>query len=816
MKTTYTKILIIIACIYCGFMQPAEAQTVKHKGKISGKILDEMGAAMPYATVGLLKAKDSSVVRGGLTNDAGSYKFDHVAQGAYIIKVTAVNYVKAASAVINIDSAEVSIPAIRLSTASKTLKTVNITAAKPLIERKLDRTVMNVENSVLAAGNSALEILERAPGVTVDKDDKISLNGKQGVTVMIDGKLTYLSSAQLATLLRATDGNTVKSIEIITNPSAKYDAAGNSGIINIILKKNKTTGTNGSLSATGGIGAYPKGEASLNLNHKEGALNVFGSFSHGNRKQSNNLFIDRIVDASGTKTFFTQHTFMPQTWSNNSYRIGTDYDITKNNTIGFVTNGYFNEIDGNNSNNTLIGTAPGTTNSNQNTYSTINQTFKNFAFNVNDKFTIDTAGQELSVDIDYSKFDNTNNAHYDSFILAPDGSTQAPPSFIRNQSPSTITINTQKFDYTKPLTKKVKLETGFKASNVKTDNDLEAQTLANQQWNNDPTRTNRFIYTEKLVAGYISLSETFKKTSVQLGLRGENTKSTGNSITQNQVVDRSYFDLFPSVFINQTLTDKHEVSFSYSRRIDRPGYDNLNPFVYYLDQYTYGQGNPYLKPQYTQSFGFNYTYNKSINLSLNYSYTSDVISEVLLPNNNKTYQTSLNLKSQTAYSANINAPFNFTKWWSGNANINIFYMRFKADSLPEGNKLDDGQVTVQFRTSHTFLLGKGFKGEVSTDYQSPLTYGLLKIEQKYGVDAGFSRSFADKKANLKFSVSDIFNTQKSKLSSVYTHQALNIMDKFETRVARLTFTYNFGNAKIKMRQHSGGSDSEKSRVKGNN
>ena len=225
--------------------------------KITGTVLDDKGTGMPFATVGLLKAKDSSLVKGAITNESGNYKLDRVAQGTYIIRVTVMGYAKASSKPVTItaDATEISIPTIQLGNSNKTLKEVNVTVTKPLIERKLDRTIMNVENSVLAAGNSALEILEKAPGVTVDKDDNISLKGKQGVTIMLDGKLTYLSSAQLATMLRSTDGNTIQSIEIITNPSAKYDASGNSGIINIKLKKNSQEGTNGSVTLSGGYGA---------------------------------------------------------------------------------------------------------------------------------------------------------------------------------------------------------------------------------------------------------------------------------------------------------------------------------------------------------------------------------------------------------------------------------------------------------------------------------------------------------------------------------------------------------------------------------
>src|SRR5258708_1920460 len=327
-KIKYTLLLLIMgtASLF--------AQAGKPSAKITGSLLDEQGKPMDYATVSLLKANDSTVVKGTLSNETGAYTFDHINAGEYIIKATVVGYDKAVSKTFTIaeGSSNLIVPVLKIQSVSHALKTVTITSSKPLIERKLDRTVMNVENSVLAAGNSAMEILERAPGVTVDKDDNISLKGKQGVTVMINDKLTYLSAAQLATLLRSTDGNTIQSIEIISNPSAKYDAAGNSGIINIKLKKNRQTGTNGSITLGAGWGRYGRDNETFQLNHKQGRLNLFGTFSHNDQERYQDIRIKRIVtDSLGNKTFFNQTSWMPQTNHNNSYRLGADYETSDKN-----------------------------------------------------------------------------------------------------------------------------------------------------------------------------------------------------------------------------------------------------------------------------------------------------------------------------------------------------------------------------------------------------------------------------------------------------------------------------------------------------
>jgi iron complex outermembrane receptor protein len=816
MNAHITKLLYIILLL----IAPAAANAQGAKptaGSIAGQLQNEQAKPMDYATVSLLRGKDSSVVKSTLTNDAGKYQFDNVISGRYIIKATTVGYQPTFSPVLEVEDDVINAPIIKMQQSSRNLQGVTITSSKPLIERKLDRTVMNVENSVLAAGNNALEILERAPGVTIDKDDNISLKGKQGVTVMINDKLTYLSSAQLSALLRSTDGSTIQSIEIITNPSAKYDASGNSGIINIKLKKNKQSGTNGSLTAGAAYGLNFRDNTSLTLNHKQGNFNFFGTFSRGDITRQNNINIDRVVDSASTSTYFKQLTSMKNTVHYNNYRFGADYNTSAKNTLGFVVSGdYTNEYNDNNSK-TSLGLTPDANDSYQNTLSKIKQTYRNIAVNLNDKIQIDTSGQELSVDLDYSKFNNNSFANYDTYFFKPDGSSLAPTLFLRNTTPSRITIYTGKADYTYPLTKTLKLETGVKVSSVKTDNDLKAEIDNGAGFINDTSRTNRFVYDEKVSAAYVNLGKTYKNTSIQAGLRAERTSSNGNLVTNNQVVKRTYTDFFPSIFINQTLSPKHELGISYSRRIDRPNYDNLNPFRFYLDQYTYEQGNPFLKPQYTNAYELNYTYNKTINVALGYSRTTDVSAEVLLTDTIKkaTYQTRANLQKQDSYTININTPYTITKWWTGNINVTGFYQSFKSDSL-SGGMLNNGQAAFNARTTQTFLFAGSYKAEVTAFYQSALTYSIFKIRPQYTVDAGISHSFYNKKINLKLAVSDIFNTRRNNVSTNYQSTNLVVRQKNETRLGRITLTYNFGNSKIKSREHKTGSEDEKGRVKSGN
>jgi iron complex outermembrane receptor protein len=812
MKTHLLKILTIILCT--GYLNTALAQST-NPAKIKGVLSDTQSKPVDYASVSLLNAKDSTTVIGTLSTEAGEYHFDNIKNGTYIVKATVVGYQNASSQPFTVSdsSKTILVPVLKMKASNRNLNTVVITATKPTIEHLADKTVINVAGSVLATGNTAMDILERAPGVTVDKDDNISLKGKQGVTVMINDKLTYLSAAQLATLLRSTDGGTIQSIELITNPSAKYDAAGNSGIINIKLKKNKMNGTNGSVSVTGGLGTYAKSSETFSINHKEGNLNVFGNFSRGDIPTARIININRVVtDSTGKPTYFKQSTFMPQINHYNNYSFGADYDSSPKNTFGFAVNGYFNQDDQGNTNNTNISSRPtGAPDSSQKTLSQINQSYKNYTIDLNDTYKIDTLGQELSFDVDYSKFNNNSNANYNTFFSNPLNPTEIP-LYLRQITPSTINIRVAKVDYTKNLTKSLKLEVGGKYSDVKTDNDLNATKKVNGAYVNDTTLTNRFIYDEKISAGYVNLTKTYKNTSVEVGLRGEYTQSKGDLVTQDSINQRKYFNLFPSAFLHHTFNDKNEVNLSYSRRIDRPDYSDLNPFVYYLDQYTYSEGNPFLRPQYTNNFELNYTYNKSYNLSLSYSHTMDAIQQIILTNDatKASYQTNLNISSQDAYNASISIPVTVTKWWSINFDATAFYLKFRSDTL-SGGMLNRAKLAYVAKANQTFTFA-GFKAELFANYQSPLTYGLYDIYARYNVDAGISHSFDNKKLNIKFSVSDIFNTQRNNLDINYQSDDLQIRQKSESRIARLSLTYNFGNSSIKKREHQNAMGEEGSRA----
>jgi hypothetical protein len=623
-----TKSLLCSIVLIISLSSAAQAQDTVSTFTLLGSVKDESGNLLDYATISLVKAQDSSTVSVVFTNEKGAYEFKNLQTGNYLIKASTIGFQDGKSELITFPNTlgkSYTVNDLVLKPATTSLDEVVITAQKPLIERKADMLIVNVENSTLAAGNNALDILERSPGISVDKDDNISLQGKQGTLILIDGKETHLSSSQLANLLRSTDGNTIESLEIISNPSAKYDAKGTAGIINIKLKKNKQTGTNGSLSLSGGYGNSHKTSNSISLNHKNGKINVYGTYNYLNNKGDHDIGIYRVVGPEITFTTFDQLTRLNNQREANSARVGIDYQTSDKNILGLQVSTNLNNGKSINANTTLIGSSHSALDSilKGNTVSHNNNS--SYSIRLNNAYTIDTIGRKLTVDLDLSKFNNTNESDYGNYFYNPDGSALQSPVILHSNMPSTINIQALKADYTHPFSKASKLEAGFKFAMVSSDNDMRYEELKNENWENMIARSNHFIYDEQVAAAYLNYSTSIKKFSFQTGLRIEHTNSDGNSITLNNRVKRDYTDFFPNISVNYTASDKHQISLSYSKRINRPYYGNLNPFTYFLDEYTSERGNPYLQPEYTQAFEMNYTLLQRFNFSTGLNLTNDAI-----------------------------------------------------------------------------------------------------------------------------------------------------------------------------------------------
>ncbi|NEU09244.1 TonB-dependent receptor [Flavihumibacter sp. R14] len=815
MKTNYSALtVILLITLLATVTQHSWAQTKLAGSKITGVVVDDQKKPLDFATVLLLRSSDSSMVKTSMTDLEGKYLLENLPSGEYIITVTMVGYKKVKSKPFKLDASSPSVQVEQLQTGpdSKNLKEVSIVAQKPFIERKMDKLVMNVENSSVSAGSTAMEVLEKAPGVTVDKDDNISMKGKQGVLIMLDGKQTYMSSADVANMLRNMQSNQIESIELITSPSARYDAAGTSGIINIKTKKSKSMGLNGTLTGGTGYGQTSKYQGGTTLNYRQGKINAFGNYNYANNGRMNNLDLNRVVTYEDTVTNFTQLNDWDNRRLSNSFKTGVDLFIDKNHTIGVLANGYFNRNEENSNSNTAR-----SNNFNQaediSIVGTNTEKYQNMAYNLNYKGTLDSSGKELSVDLDYSDYKSNHDEIRDNLYTATN-IEQRDRLFVKNYAPSSIDVKSIKIDYTHPLSKTTKFEAGIKSSVVKTDNDLLLARLEGEAWIPDADYSNRFLYDENINAAYLNFSKEFKKFGLQFGLRAEQTFSKGNSITKNEIVERDYIKLFPSLSLSHTVNKNHQLGFSFSRRIDRPSYDNLNPFMNFLDEYTFQKGNPYLNPQFTSSFDISHTYKGSITTSLSYSHTVDVMTTVTEQEDEtlKTFAIERNLDEQDVYALSVFAPIPVQKWWNINNNLQLFHMGFKSKS-DEGD-LDAGQFAMTYNMDHSFTLDKTFTAELSAQYQSPLQYGIFKIESQLVMNAGLRKSFWDNKMNVRLSMNDLFNTRTQHLSTTYQNMNLNFTEKGESQVARITLTYRFGKNEVKAaRRRSTGLEDEANRMK---
>lgn len=791
----------------------------KINGAISGLVLDGRQFPVSYANVLLLNPLDSSLIKGAVTDTAGRYFFESIDLGSYLVSASMIGYKTVFAGPIAISESQTSfnLPPIQLKDESVELSAIVVRAQKPFIELQNDKLVMNVSSSPVAAGNNALELLSKAPGVIVDNNNQISLRGKQGVLIMIDGKRSYLSMEEVVKMLEGTPASSIESIEIMLNPSAKYDAAGNAGIINIRLKKNKNLGMNGNLTAGIGQGNFPKANGGLRLNYRREKFNLFGNYNYYFNRRFQDLDLRRTIPYEGLLTEFNQFNHQISESNSHNYQAGIDWFPSKKTTVGFLFKGRAGDWDQDARNTTKISGDNPFAFSKVDAGSNGEERWDNYSYNVNLRHQFDDKGRELSFDADYSHFNNSQEMAYFNFFLNSEGEETEIPNFLQSDNFSGVSIKAIKADYTQPIRGKAKLEMGLKSSLVETNNDIEFLTRGEGDWKVDPSRSNQFVYQEEIHAAYLNFNKQFKGFSLQLGLRGEYTISDGNSVTLDQQVQRDYLDFFPSASLSHSIRETHNLSYSYSRRIDRPTYQDLNPFIYFLDQYTFGKGNPFLQAQYTNSFALSYGFKNKFFLTASYSSTKDAMMQVLEQDDatRTTFQTNANLANFNNYSLNFSLPLVVAEWWSVRLNASGFINQFDSPFM-ETNQINNEQLTYRINVGNNFNLPGDIQAELSGYYQSKLVYGLFEIDPQYTLDMGVSTPVLNGKGKLKFNVNDVFNIRVNKVAVRQDNIDVQVKNKFETRRAYLTFSYNFGNADVKpQRRRRTATSEEQNRVKQN-
>ena len=796
------RILLPLVLLIILSRESLKAQLVK------GLITDAQGKPLAGASVALKKTKDSSVVKLSISDSTGQYEFLTVTPGSYFISTSHTGYSASNSTAFEVkEGAAMKTPVIGLTRDTRELSTAVVAAQVPLVEVKPDKIILNVEGTINAVGEDALGLLRKSPGVTVDKDNNLSLSGRNGVQVYVDGRPSYLSGASLADYLRTIQSSSIESIEIIGNPGARYDAAGNAGIVNIRLKKNRAFGTNATIGAGYNIGIYSKYNGSLSFNHRNERLNVFGDYTYN--RSLNETYATMYRTQLDTQ--FLQHTVLQSGYNIHNYKVGMDYFIDRQNTLGCVVTGVFSGYGYRSNSATPIVYIP--TNETDRVLRADNRTDgRNDNINVNGSYRLaDTSGHELNVNADYGYYRLRSDQQQPNNYFDSTGKNLLYSHNYNILSPTDIHIYSLRLDYEQNFLKG-KLGLGGKSSYVTTVNDFREYDLG-QSRILDTQSSNNFSYKENINALYATYTRTLKGWILQGGLRAENTNSKG--ISDDSTFTRHYTDLFPSASVTWNRNPAKQWTLNYSRRIDRPAYQDLNPFEFKLDDYTFSKGNTLLRPQYTHSAGLTFMYKYKLTATLNYSHIKDLSTTLVdTTQQSKAIVYKKNLATQDIASLNIGYPLQYRQY-SAFFNINASYSVNRAD-FGAGRVIDLNVFNTTIYSQHSYSFGKGWTGQLTQYFVSPnIWQATLRSRSMWSLDAGLQKTILKGNATLKASVTDIFKTLHWTATSDFAGQYIRTTGGYESRQLRLYLTWRLGNKQVKAaRKHQLGAEEENRRVGG--
>lgn len=796
------------------FFASANAQTV------SGKVTDKENKPQEFVNVLLMHSADSTLYKGTTSDATGSFLFENVESGKYLVSVTMVGFVKNYSGEFEINATQNSkdVGEIMVLEDSKMLEAALVYGQKPFIEHQLDKTVVNVENSIISAGSTALEVLQRSPGVMIDKDGNITMKGKPGITIMIDGKPTYLSMQDVNNMLKNMPADQVEKIELITNPSAKYDAAGTGGIINIVLKKNTMLGWNGRVNGGYTQGMYPKFNGGTNVNYRLEKWNFFASYNANQRDAFWEMeLVRRFKNGDVLENVYSQKSFNPSSSFSQSSKFAVDFYPNKKHSIGIFVNGMFNDELSGGGNLTSIYTDEEQTNrvGFTHTGNDISTNWRNISGNLNYKWSIDSTGKELTFNGDYATYYNNTEQYYETKYYDSSGTVYGNTDILTSKLPSDVTVYSAKLDYVHPVGKKMKFETGWKSSFVSTDNNAQFYNVINGTEIPDSTRTNHFLYEENINAAYLNFSSNLgKKWTGQFGVRAEQTVAKGTQMTIDSVFTRDYLNFFPSAFLNYKMNEKNEFTLSYSRRIDRPDYQSLNPFIYFLDPYTYMKGNTLLLPQYTDAFEFSHTFMGFVSTSLSYSYTSGVMTHISVQDDSThvNYAMMDNLRSLENFGFSTSLPIPVTKWWMSMNFINVFYNRYKGEIT--GVSFDVGRPAWMINSTNTLTFKKGWSGEIGFFYMAKQVHGIFFMNPMSNLSFGIQKKLLKDKGMLKLSASDVLYMSRWSGTVKFNNMDTEMGSRNDTRTISINFSYKFGSSKSQYQRKQGGAGDELDRIGG--
>lgn len=797
-----TKRILFIISIALFYSPALLAQTFS----ISGNITDTIGKPLSQATVKLILSAQTKVHTVLKADDTGRFSFEAVKPGRYTLFITSVGFAPCTYGPFLLEKSNLFIPlkSTQLKADTTVLNEIDVTGRKKPIEIKPGKTILNMDKSLYTG--SVMDMISKAPGVQINSNGTISLKGKQGVLLMIDGKPAGLNGENITDLLQGMQSTSIDQIELMTTPPARYDAAGNAGVINIKLKKGTSTGTNGSITAGYGYGDFYKANTGFTLNHQEKKWNVFANYNYSDNKRLVLTSLNRNIQQMQNLATFDVANRNVQTRKTHTLKAGVDYFLTAKSTIGISVTGNYMDYAAQKNNLTLLQNNF-RTDSSINTLAGQNRQLNGTNFTGYFSGKLDTAGTTFNAEANYFNYSRTASELQDNRFLNNSAVPYRMPAIYQIGSPSNINIYSFSADFVKPFKNKSKLDAGIKYSHSNIDNRFDFAWQNNGVFMPEPNLSNTFHYNEDIYAGYLTYHFNIRKLAFDAGLRGEYTRSLGLSENVTQETDRKYFNLFPNVLITQVFNDDHQLSLAINRRINRPLYSDLNPFINFLDPYTYNQGNPQLKPEYGQNVELTYQY-KTYTATARYSYTKDLIYNLTRQNDADRILISgfLNLGKRYQYGVEINTPFEISKNYTVEANVEANYIRFT------GVGLDKSSPYVVTKLTQAFDFGHDFTAELTGNYESPSVYGINNYRAVYSADFAIGKLFLNKKFQLKLSMTDMFNSYRDRFYTTFQNLNLRSTEKPETRVGRISLTYRFGKGKSNAKETGPANNDEQKRV----
>lgn len=779
---------------------------------IQGKVVANV--PLPFATVALLRAQNGEQVTQTITDSLGRFRVTVNTGDSFLLAVSHVGFLTVRSPVFNTDTIkkEELYLTIRLNENAAELKEVEVTKM-PVIERKLDRVVVRVDNNIAASGESVMELLRTLPGIVVDGANNISIKGKADIRVMIDGRETFLKSEQLKAMLAGMPANNIQKVEIFSNPPARYSAEGAGGMINLITKNRETPGISGNIYSGYAQGIYERTTAGALLNYKNKRLLATGSYDlvHGT-----GFFDDdekrRFLSSSPVITFH-QQTHRPTTSTNHYYKAGFDYSISRNQNIAVSFDGTVSDMRKPYNATLQVYHDPNAIDSSYTINNLTKTRYTNTNLNADYTLRIDTTGQTLTANYSHLHFNTNDTNSYHSLFFDSNGSNPRAPQMDGSYNNAAIRVNAYKLDYKRNLPGKVQLEAGLKYSSSVTDNDIAFYTFQNGAYKKDLSRTNHFIYTENIGAAYIAAKRNFKKLDLQAGLRYEDTRATIDLITDTFLIRRHLQNLFPTLFLEYRISDNHKLNYTTGRRIKRPDYSSLNPFAFYYDPFSYSTGNPYLLPQFTFSNELTYTYKNENTLSLGYSYATNLLNEITIQDDTSkmVIYKNENINSSRSLYLEIYMPWSIASWWSTNTDVNVAYTSIKGNA--DYGVFANRRTEVSVSNNHYFTLPKGYTAQVNFLYYGPSVYGVTVFKSRERLSLGLKRSFFKKSLTATLRFTDIFYSDKVRTATSVLNQDIAFKTVRDTRKVGITLTYNFrSGAKFNERKVQFGGQDEKNRM----